>query len=325
MEQSIYPHSSVLGEPRSLERYTKNDPWSTPVGTAPGFLAPSTPSSSASSSSLTLDEDVWGEGDTSKCDHNALKLVDQPDSDATLSTTKAASHSEWLDQFAEQARRAHLRNVSRSIVASSFVHAAFHPLDDDPIYPDVAHETPEPLLLQVKQPWLSAFRRGCVTVDGKARKMYAQSVVALGAWDADALAELANRVVDRISESYGEGFAVLAPFVQDIVRCLAADVGEAEADWFRNLLREFLLAEFTAWWDMRCCGTSSTGTSTGYSTSPSRSRPLWATHSRTASSRQVRCTTASRSSSGSFPHWSRFRRRTRSSRTRTGRSVTGGR
>ncbi|TFY65062.1 hypothetical protein EVJ58_g2207 [Rhodofomes roseus] len=238
------PSPPALQEHSPDSVYTKSNPWFTPVSQPTRFPPPSTPSSSASSSSFTLDED-----DTYSCaksDPNALKLLTSPahesERDATHSTErKALSHSEWLHQFAEQARRAHMRNISGSppslnLDASPFVPAAFRPLDadDDFIYP--------------RPP--TAFRRGCITVDPKARRMYAQDVVALGSWDVDALVELVNKVTDRISEGYGEELAVLAPFARDLARSLAADVGAAAAETFKDLLRECVLTEFAVWWDM---------------------------------------------------------------------------
>ncbi|KAH9922602.1 uncharacterized protein B0H18DRAFT_1212482 [Fomitopsis serialis] len=231
-EDTIY--TPISEESTSRETCTKNNPWGAPLVQAARFQSPSTPSSSASSSSLTLDED---------------------DVDAT--PCKAISHSEWLQQFAEQARRAHMRNISRpsfNLDASPFVPTAFRPLDldDDDAYPDydVSYEVPERGLLQVKQPWLSAFRRGCVTVDPKARLIHAQNVVAFGTWDIDSLAELANKVVDRVSEAYDEELGVLAPFARDLADYLAADVGQAVAEQFKDLLRECILTEFAVWWHM---------------------------------------------------------------------------
>jgi len=231
-EDAIYTPTSE--ESSSHETYTKNNPWNIPLVHAARFQSPSTPSSSASSSSLTLDED---------------------DIDAT--PCKAISHSEWLQQFAEQARRAHMRNVSRpsfNLDASPFVPSAFRPLDTDDadacLDYDVPYEVRERGLLQVKQPWLSAFRRGCVTIDPKARRIHAQNVVAFGTWNIDSLAELANKVVDRVSEGYDEELGVLAPFARDIADYLAADVGQAVAEHFKDLLRECILTEFAVWWHM---------------------------------------------------------------------------
>ena len=236
-------------EPWPLDRdvYTKNAQWGPPVVPATRLSAPSSSSSTTSSSSLTLYEDEDGWYDFAKADDVSLA------SDSTDATPPSPpsiplqplplTHGEWLHQFAEQARRAHMRNVARTMGVDPCLPTIV-------AYPETEYQKPEPALLQVKQPWLTPFRRGCVTADPKARRVHAQNVVAEGEWDADGLLELANKVGGHTAEGYTEEFALLAPFAHEIADCLAEGVGTVKAELFKELLTECLLAEFAVWWDM---------------------------------------------------------------------------
>ena len=176
------------GEPCSLDHdtYMKDNQWGPPVVPATRFSTPSSSSSSTTSSGgLTLYEDEDGWYDFGKADADSLA---SDSTDATSSSQPSTSsqalpltHAEWLHQFAEQARRAHMRNVARSLQPEPCQCLS------TAAYPETEYKKPEPALLQVKQPWLTPFRRGCVTIDSKARRVHAQSVVAQGEWDADGL------------------------------------------------------------------------------------------------------------------------------------------
>lgn len=253
MESISMAAMTAPGEPCSLDHdtYMKDNQWGPPVVPATRFSTPSSSSSSTSSGGLTLYEDEDGWYDFGKADADSLA---SDSSDATSSSQPPTSsqplpltRAEWLHQFAEQARRAHMRNVARSLQSEPC------PCLPTAAYPETEYKKPEPALLQVKQPWLTPFRRGCVTVDPKARRVHAQSVVAQCEWDADSLLELANKVVGRTAEGYTEELALLAPFARDIADSLAEDVGKVEAELFKEFLAECLLAEFAVWWDMVSC------------------------------------------------------------------------
>lgn len=245
---SIYTAAQATPrEPCSLRLNidSKRNRWGRPsVVTAMRFSSPSS-SSSASSASLTLyeDEDGWYDfGKAADADTDSLTDAtssSQPSSSTAQTQTPSLTHAQWVHQFADQAQRAHMRTIARSSNIDPFA-----------AYPDIEYQKPEPAFLQVKQPWLTPFRRGCVTTDPKARRMHAQSVVALEDWDTDGLLELANKVVGRASEGYTEELTLLAPFVRDITDCLVENVGNVEAELFRVLVCECLLAEFAVWWDM---------------------------------------------------------------------------
>lgn len=176
--------------------------------------------------------------------------------------SKALTHLEWVQQFAEQARQAHLRNSGHPVFAPPsspfnphavpFVPAAIRAhaaaaAAAPPESPTYGLEV-ETCHFQVQHPWVSNLRRGSVTSDTKVRRVQAELVVSMGPWDAVTMADLCTKLSDRAAEGFGPELATVAPFARDLYDCFKSELGETRALQFCDHLRESVLAEYIAWW-----------------------------------------------------------------------------
>ncbi|KAH9950678.1 hypothetical protein B0H21DRAFT_819135 [Amylocystis lapponica] len=209
--------------------------------------AASTPSSALSSGSETLVEVFCPEG-LSGCDATACGASSRPDP----TQRQAAPFVPWAHPRAEDARVVHLRKNNLPVPVPASTPTAFDP-HAVPFVPAAARARApldtSPCTIQVKPAWLSMLRRGCVSNDRSARRMRAQTVVAQGQWDAEAMTSLVGKLTDCAVEGHDPELTTVAPFARALYDEFEKTCSKTYAMMFGTHLAQCVWTEFSAWWN----------------------------------------------------------------------------